>query len=560
MQLILHNQSQNASRHRQVTENDNVLYSDNYCILEIEAKERELAGFHQANGKICLIFGTISLQGEEIAGSNNPAVVFLRDYVDNPEAFLLISEGNFLLIEYDINTQSLTVYRDILGLRHAYYTTTSEGFCLSTSIAPVLKFRKKENTNISSEGLGLYLAFQYLPQPYTLFTNISQLPLNKKLLYANKAVAIINNKRSYVDMLRYSIGNDANDVETILATSLKRQLNTTNYKVGAFLSGGMDTSSNIAILASNLGVYPVVFTAGFTEQEYDETPYAKIMAKKYGFEHVILTITPEAMLDLPKISSLFDNPIADRAIIPEYAICQKAKEMGITHMVTGEGGDEVLGYPRNLPENIKFTRNMLANKALSDYYYSISALMSEDLRKKILINKDFSNNYLYDLYRGLGSMHPFEKIYYGQWQTWMIDNVLMKDTQLFKGASLRFISPYMDMRLMKYCMSFSAEQKMKLFRNKNYLKNKLSGLLPETIINKSKHKFHVPIAEWLRAELYEQAYDMLLAKDSVCDSFMDKKIIRRMLEDHKQGKADYNRPLWGLLFLENWYKMKKRYL
>ncbi len=136
----------------------------------------------------------------------------------------------------------------------------------------------------------------------------------------------------------------------------------------------------------------------------------------------------------------------------------------------------------------------------------------------------------------------------------------MKDTQLFMNASMQFVSSYMDISLMKHCILLKNEQKMKLLRNKNYLKNSLNKILPDVIINKPKHKFHVPIAEWLQDKLYEQTYDVLLAKNSIVDSFMDKKKVRYMIGDHKQGKADYNRQLWGLLFLENWYKMKKQYL
>ncbi len=562
MQLVLYNQPQGIPINKNRTQKEYVLYSDSNLLISLEPSEQKKVHFYQTDGKICIIFGGISIGAYNGTSSDNLASVYLEKYVGKPEEFLLISNGNFLVIEYDRHTRSLTALRDLIGLKHAYYSVTSEGICLSSSIIPVLKFRGKGNNDISAESLDLYLTFQYLPQPYTLFENIFQLPLNKRLSYKDNEIKFINNKYSYIEMLNRHKKEYTTDLQDILSESFKRQIGDTKTKIGAFLSGGMDTSSNIAILASDLGIRPTVFTAAFKEIDYDETPYARIMAEKYQLEHNILTITSDAMKELPTISALFDNPIADRAIIPEYIICQKAKEMGITHMVTGEGGDEVLGYPRNLPEDIHFEKRLFKNEALAEFYYSLSGLIQKDLRRKLLIKFNNSNyhDYLCELYQEMDSFHPFEKIYYGQWQTWMIDNVLIKDTQLFQNLSLQFISPYMDLDLMKHCMSLTVVQKMEFLRNKNYLKNGLKKILPHEIIHKSKHKFHVPISEWLRYELYEQAHDTLLDTGGAIDKFIDKKIIIRMLEDHKRGKIDYNRPLWGLLFLENWYKMKKDYI
>lgn len=142
----------------------------------------------------------------------------------------------------------------------------------------------------------------------------------------------------------------------------------------------------------------------------------------------------------------------------------------------------------------------------------------------------------------------------------MINNVYIKDCQLFANSNLSFISPYMDLGLMKHCVLMSEEEKINKLQNKEYLKDTLSPILPKTIINKQKHKFHVPIAEWLKTDLYEKAYETLSSKNGLINSYMNQKMIMQRLEDHRLGKADYNRQLWGILFLENWYKMKKQYL
>ena len=535
---------------------------DKYFHIQHEENERNQIYIYKSQEKVCIIFGKIFTSEYRKGSMYNPARTYLNKYVNLTEEFLLIAGGKFLLMEYDLTTHTLLIVRDILGLQHAYYSDTSEGFFLSTSILSVLKFRKEEKNSINPVALNLYFMFQYLPQPYTMFNDIHQVPLQKILIYKNGQIIHKNSKYKYVDMLSRHTYGGSKDLISILAQSFKRQLNfTSKNNIGAMLSGGMDTSANVAILATELGLKPTVFTASFKEQEYDETLYAKIMAEKYNLKHKILIIKSNIVEDLPKITSFFDNPIADRAILPEYLICKLAKDLGIDVMISGEGGDEVLGYPRNLPERMQFKKEHFDNENLSEFYYSISALLPKDYVNDLVLNyNNTANDYLPNLYRNLKGLHPFEKIYYGQWQTWLIDNVLMKDTQLFDNFSMKFVSPYIDIPLMKHCLKLTANQKRVLLRNKSYLKNTLLKLLPDSIINKPKHKFGVPIAEWLRTELYEQVHDTLLSNDSITNSYFNKKLIKKMLENHKSGKIDYNRPLWALLFFENWYIIKKKYL
>lgn len=537
------------------------LYKDEWCTIAKDQSPTVDVFSFETDDKLCVIEGNIYITSAGGEHYSNIAELYLKEYSQKPESFLYISEGNFVLAEYDKVTHEIVIQKDILGLKHAYYTRMSYGFCLSTSIAPVLEFRKG-NSSISIEGLGYYLSFQYLPQPYTIFSEVRQVPLHGSVKYKEGEVIALSYKGSYLDILMRHKADSRGKLGDLLAKSIVRQTKNVNKKIGAFLSGGMDTSSNVAILKTYLNIRPVVFTAGFREKEYDETPYAKIVAKAYGLEHHIFRITPDILRLLPDICALYDSPLADRAILPEYFVCLKAKEQGISHMITGEGGDEVLGYPRNLPEDAVLRSETFENNvSLASYYSRISALLQQDLRRKIMkIDTDGSTEYLSNLYEKISASHPFEKMYYGQWQTWMIDNVFMKDAQLFSYADMRFVSPYMDVALMKYFMQLDFKQKMQSLKNKNYLKKAMEDILPQEILYKSKHKFHVPIAEWLRTELYEDMHDLLLAQDSITTRYFDKTFILHMLEEHRKGRADYNRPLWALFFLEQWYRLKKSYV
>ena len=542
-------------------QNDLCLYIDKWCLIVKDQRSIDGIYSYETVDKICLIEGSIRIKDSLKEKYSNPAELYLREYSQIPEAFLYISQGSFIVVEYDKKTCEIILQRDLLGLKHAYYTKTSYGFCFSTSVSPLLEFRNGNN-NINFQSLSYYLSFQYIPQPHSFFTEIKQLPLHGFIKYCNKHISVKLYDGSYSEVLMRHSAETLEDLGELLAESMNSQLIKGNNKVGAFLSGGMDTSSNVAILKSFLNIDPVVFTAGFKEQKYDETSYAKIVANTYGLRHHTFTITADVISSISDICALYDNPLADRAILPEYLICLKAREEGITQMVTGEGGDEVLGYPRNLPENIKLSQKFYENDNNLAYFYNeFSALLKKDIVFEIMQKSYLSSlDYLHDLYRDSPELHPFEKIYYGQWQMWMIDNVYMKDIQLFSHAGMGFISPYLDIALMKSFIRLDPQQKIDKLKNKKYLKKTMKEILPLKILNKVKHKFHVPIAEWLRKEIYEQVYEELSAKSSITSQYLNKKLVLQMLDKHKKGENDYNRPLWALFFLEQWYRLKKSYM
>lgn len=523
----------------------------------VTGREKQKSFFYETDSVWVFVYGTVYDAENHYVRFLNPAKSVVEKFSGDVQEFLLSADGSFVVIIYNKISGKYVISRDLIGLQHAYYTSVSGNFCLSTEITEILEYRKQAGTELNYNSLDLYLTFQYLPQPHTMFSDVYQLPTSGMLNIDKGNLKTIPFAGTFPEMLVMHKAPNP-ELKNILINSMKRQVEN-GGTVGAFLSGGMDTSTNIGILAGVLGVKPIVFTAGFKEASYDETPYAKIMAEKYGLKHQIFTIGPDVIEKLPEVAAIYDNPIADRAIFPEYIICDVAKSMNITSMVSGEGGDEVLGYPRNIPEDAIFDSSQKTNNNLATYYYSLSSLVQKPLREE-LMSKKSTHQYLEDLYTSFGNVQDFEKIYYGQWQTWMIDNVYIKDIRLFGKNNMSFVSPYMDIALMRHNVMLSTSDKLNLLRNKMSVKKSMSDLLPEKIINKQKHKFHVPINEWLKNEYYGMCYETLTAKDSLSMEFMDRKVLKRMLSEHKNGTVDHNRPLWGLLFLEYWYKGKKKYL
>lgn len=381
---------------------DTVVFSDTHSLVAIESGEISQSSFFESSNFWCFVVGKVFDSKNDNKKIKYPAKQIINDFQCNIEKFLLNVDGNFLIILFDKKSRCVSICRDLIGLYHAYYSESNGSIYLASSIKDVLISRKTQGTTLSDYGLELYLTFQYIPQPYTMFKDVFQVPVTGVLQYGNDT-KIKKFDVSSFQLIRNHNSPIANSVLNILTSSMKRQLES-KTRVGAFLSGGMDTSTNIGILTETVGVKPVVFTAGFAQAQYDESPYAKIMAKKYNLEHHIITIESNMFDEISTISSLYDNPIADRAIFPEYIICKLAKDLGITTMISGEGGDEVLGYPRNLPENVGFSLESKNNDELASYYHNLSNMLGKDLRDSIIKRGRHieHQDYLAELYSSYG--------------------------------------------------------------------------------------------------------------------------------------------------------------
>lgn len=526
--------------------------------MELLAAPEDPYDFHETPAGWCLLLGQPLRYGLAQPATPVTARECLRQAYKSLDRFIGGTEGRYLAVLCDTATRTVRVFADPAGLQHAYYTTTPYGFCLATSITEVLRFRGA--MSISPAALDLFLTFQYVPNSHTMFDGVSQVPLRAAVTY----------DRSQTTTAPYSLAEAGSGVSfsqqalapaqirDILLDSLRKQLPPDSAAVGAFLSGGIDSSTNVVLAANDLGVKPVVFTAGFRDADFDETPYAAIMADQYGLEHHIAVVDADSLRHLPAISALFDNPVADRAALPEFVLCQAASDAGITHMLSGEGGDEVLGYPRNLPDQLPVDLATISNHQAAQYYYGVSALMDESSRRALLPGIKAGDDYLSSLYTRLPGGAPFEKIYYGQWQTWLIENVLMKDLQLLAGAGMSFASPYISRTLMDYMSTLPLAVKLEGLHHKRFVRQALGDRLPAEIHRKPKHKFGVPAAAWFRTDAYGMLHDTVLATSGFCAQHLDAAVVRKLLTEHKSGHHDHNRALWALLFLEFWYSAKEQ--
>jgi asparagine synthase (glutamine-hydrolysing) len=541
------------------------VFSDGFLeiLVDGDAVDRD---FHADNGKLCALCGDVATE--------TSAESMLDSYQRHGAPGVAETEGHFVAVFYDSSTGVVSIVHDKAGLRHAYYWSRGKEFALSTDLFWLLEDSAREGTlrpATSPRGVALYVTFQYVPAPYTIIEDVLQLPPGAELHARRGREAAV---RSLVEFptpglpsAQGSLEEHAERIGGILATALADQLEGED-RIGAMLSGGMDTSTNVALMVERLGVRPTTFTASFRDQRYDEKPFANIVADHYGLEQASVRIGAEMIEELPEVVKAFDGPNADQAIFAQYFVCRQAADLGCRRVVTGEGGDEVLGYPQYHDEEVLGRplreADTLNYRSLPDdpatlarTYLERTFLAPKEVRDRLLVRLEIEPEEPYcrleEIYRAYPNRDPFERLLFGQWRTWLRDGVYVKDSRLLKHFGIVPVLPFMSTRLMEYVADLPLEYKFAGMDDKRFLRVLLADSLPKEIFGKEKHKFFLPWPRWSREDAKDFLRDNLLASDGLVVKQFGEGVVRELLDENERA-ANHSRLLWGLLFLKLWYE------
>ncbi len=550
--VYTHNGSEHAiSRDETLSTN---IFSDEYIHVTSSADVPNKNVFI-GDGVVCVLAGSV-FNGESAKELYNRYGRLGRDGIE-------ALDGHFVLVVYSTQDRQVAIFRDRGGFRHGYYWHSGVNFVFSTSLSTVLDTTVQQfafQHRVNRAGLASYLAFQYLPSPQTPFEGVFQFPLQAALhIQAGGDLQVQqwpHFPSTTPDLLSGSFEEHTNCIQEILVRSAQAQIEP-GRKIGAFLSGGMDTSTNIALMVEQLGLQPVALTATFREESYNELEFARMVAERYKIEHLVVQITPEMIDVLPEIVKLYETPHGDRSIFAEYFLCHTARQHGCVQLATGEGGDEIMGYPRSRDGNASFAQLPTDADALARWYLEATTLSPALIRNKMLthlnVDIDVGSAYLETLYKQYGDYAPFERLYFGQWQTWLIDGVYMKDSRVLRHFAINPVLPFMNSELMEYMSRLPLQTKLDGLDDKKFLKTALKHTLPSGILTKTKHKFWLPFTEWFRGGLQGYLRETLLRTNSFVCGYYGREHVTQLITDHTGGTEDHSRVLWGLLFLEVWY-------
>ncbi len=516
--------------------------------------------------------------------------VILRLYQEIGVACVEKLNGMFAFAIWDAGKQTIFMARDRLGIKPLFYAFSPEGdFYFGSEIKALLK--TPIDLRPDFQAIYDYLSLMYVPTPATAYTSIRKLPPGCFCLVSSRDVDI----QKYWEVplpaewdVDTSYRNYEDEVLGLLETAVRRQM-ISDVEIGAFLSGGLDSTTVTAIMVDKLKKPMRTFTIGFNHKSYDESAEARLVAEKLGTDHIEQTVYPSMIKSIPDLLNFFDEPFADYSAIPTFLVSQLASKK-LKVVLTGDGGDEVFaGYPTHTAYRVTdaykkipgFIRNRVItplvqrmptsmNRLSFDYkakrfvtgadlpmeqgHYWWKVIFNED-EKKELLNPDFSAAKL-DTYRVFEQYfdqcrhsHPLNRLLFVDLKTFLLDDNLVKVDRMTMANSLEARVPFLDHELVEKVALMPPLVKSKGLETKGLLRRAVRDLLPPAIRSGTKKGFTPPLPLWISAELKSLFEEYFSHERLSAIRILNPTYCRKLLHDHFQGKKDNNRQLWTLLAL-----------
>ncbi len=511
-----------------------------------------------------------------------------EEYGDDFESHLT---GMFAVAIWDRRRKRLVLTRDRLGIKPLYYTVVKNQFIFASEIKALLGVEGVER-QVDPDALRAYLHLRYVPGEKTLFRDIFKLLPGHTLVVEQGEWTV----RQYWDLAFHPEPRDESHVKAELEQLLVdvcRDHLMSEVPYGVFLSGGIDSSTVVAVLDRIINAPLRTFTVGYEQAaDVNEFDYAGLVSRASGTEHHELRLSAQDFAEwIPQLVWHLDEPVGDAACIPLFFLARYAKPRA-TVLESGEGADEIFGgysiYRKmqtltrvralmpalvtdlisrlgaNLGGGGKLSRySRLFGKPLAQAYRGVSGHFLEGMRETLLrpewTTSEGDWSYLSNLFASyfarVQDADPLNQMLYIDSKTWLPDDLLIKADKMTMAASVELRVPFLDHRLVEFAATLPTEYKIRGRTTKYLLKQVVAPYLPREIIHRPKKGFPVPVATWFRGGgLYEVAQDVLLGPKSRVLDYLRRSELAALLERHKAGEADFSNELWGVLVLEYWFQ------
>ena len=522
--------------------------------------------------------------------------VIVHLYEDLGEDCVRKLNGMFAFAIWDERGERLLLVRDRIGIKPLHYALIDSQFIFASEIKALLKHPaiKREIDFVS---LSKYLTFEYVPAPNTIFRGIKKLLPGHILIWEKGKVSISQywNPSFTTHHSPLTTHQYIERLLDLLEASVKRRL-ISNVPLGAFLSGGIDSSSIVSFMSELIPGKVKTFCIGFEDQSFDESDYANRVARYFGTDHHQEILSPKRLLDLiPEIVEVLDEPFGDASIIPTYLLSEFTRRY-VKVSLSGDGGDELFaGYPtyqahrvagvyEKLPELIQkgiarivgkfpvstsnISLDFKAKRFISGIRYSpeirnfiwLGSFNPEEKQRLFLaeVNDQIAGEDLFREVReqlgGCDADNLLEKILCLDMRFYLQDNMLVKIDRASMANSLESRVPFLDHTLIEFITALPANLKLKGFTTKYILKKAMGDKLPKGIANRSKKGFGIPVARWVKKELKGLVLDMFNEKRIQREGFFDHRFINDLLKDHFEGRRDNRKLIWTLLVFELWHQ------
>lgn len=511
-------------------------------------------------------------------------------------------DGMFAFAIWDDRKKRLFAARDRFGKKPFYYTLQNKSFVFASELKAIRQFPGfKEDVDLVA--LHHYLTLQYVPAPLSIYKGVFKLRPGHMLLYDYNGLK--TNRYwdlSYIPKLNIGMEDAIEELRRLLRKAVQKRL-ISDVALGAFLSGGID-SSIIVGLMSQLSNEPVkTFSIGFEEEAFNELPYAKAVAKRWGTDHHEFIVSYKNVLSiLPKAIQSFDEPFADSCAIQTYYLAQLTKGY-VTVALNGDGGDEVFaGYPRywldsyvrpyvalprfitqsivpaavqwiKEPANVAIEANWIMGlKRLSQVADTSpkasiirwGSYFSDDFKRDLYLPEisDGTNNYrtedvLAEDFDRASAESFLDRTLYVDTLNYLPGNNLTKMDRMTMAHSLEARSPLLDHHFVEFVARLPEKMKLKGRHTKFLLREAFKDLLPTKINSRAKRGFAAPVELWLKSDLREYVHDILQAPNATIRSYFSLEKVKKLIHEHEYGKVNHGRRIWALMVLEEWGMSRK---
>ena len=499
--------------------------------------------------------------------------------------------GMFAFALWDEPRRRLVLVRDRVGIKPLYYSVTAAGVTFGSEIKSIVE-DPDVSRDWSGEALDAYLALQYVPCPRTMYRHVWKLPPGHALVAEDGHVSI----RKYWDLTFTGDGDVSREEAYLerldaLVTEAVRLRLLADVPLGAFLSGGIDSSAVVAAMVETSSSRVLTTSVGFDDQAFNELEYARTVARHLRCEAHEEIVKPDIVDLLPKLAWHFDEPFADSSAVPTYYVSAAARRH-VTVALSGDGGDELwAGYARHrverweatarrwlgrsggrlagrlagrLPLTVKGARSLRhlalspADACAHKHAYGLfesdtrQALYSDDFALDIRDSDPFAG--FRAAYDACPSTDALDRALYVDVKTYLVDDILMKVDKMSMAVSLEARVPLLDHKLIEFAATVPAALKLKNGRSKYLLRRLLERRIPKAIVDRPKHGFEAPTGEWLRGPLAPMVDALLLDGHLRDRGVFDHRAVASLWREHRDGTRDHRHRLWGLVMLELWFR------
>ncbi len=524
--------------------------------------------------------------------SKSDTEVLVHLYEDYGVDFVKKLRGMFAIALYDKKNCKLVLARDRVGIKPLYFTLTNNSFYFCSELKEIIKIIPSL-PHLNKNAVLDYFTYGYILGAKCIFEGI------QKLLPAHYLELDLNTfDYKIVKYWEIHVNPDysktENDWIEILNTKLSETVKLhmiSDVPLGAFLSGGVDSSGVVATMAQNSSQPIQTFSIGFNEIGYSELDFARHVSQIYKTNHHEMILEPASIDIIDNLINIYDEPFADSSAIPTYFVSKFTREF-VTVALSGDGGDELFaGYksylkfkkivdvqkfiPTSFRSLIGKVNRVLPNhlygKGMSYYYAQSPSLLGAyyNIFKDYEIEKLFKYDFLREVkpYSSIGTKCKMLEEYNTtdlitknellDVNTYLIDDILTKVDRASMANSLEVRVPLLDHEMIELAFQIPSSMKIKNFEGKYILKKALEHSLPKNLLYRKKQGFAVPLNKWFQGDLQSYIMEELSSKNNLMNDYLNKKTVNKIIDNHILAKRDFSEQIWSILFFNVWYKKLK---